>query len=247
MMSRTAAAVRRAKDRESGFSLAEVLVVMLVMGILGTAVSALFITSIRATTATSKRLDQSNAGRTAMDTITRALRTAVLPSSLANCPVTQPTCGSTDAFIQGGPFLVQFYADIDNPNNTIGPSQVTFSVDANGNLLETLQPPDPGSATTGYTWTACVYKAPGCSLRENLLATNVVTTGKSLFTYYVYGSTTPVTGNLSGSQLRNVDSVDVILNVTSKNSKTIAPTTYVNRVALPNVDTVVQASISAGG
>lgn len=229
---------------DAGFSLAEVLVVMLVMGILGSAVSALFIASIKTTESTSARLNQENSDRTAMDVMSRALRTAVLPSSLASC---SPTCGATAAFIQGSAFKVAFYADIDNPNNTVGPSQVTFTVDASGNLMETIQPADAGSASTGYTWTPCTYGTAGCALRKKLLATGVITSGANLFTYYSYGSTTPITGNLTATQLANVDAVDLVLSVHQSTAKSVTPTTYVNRVALPNVDTVVQASASAGG
>src|SRR5690348_16728808 len=170
MMSRLLRSFRAARARtDAGFTLAELLSVMVIMGVLGTAVSTLFISSIKTTQSTSTRLDQANAGRIAMDTITRVLRTAVMPASLASC---SPSCGSQAAFIQGSAYKVAFYADIDNPDNAVGPSQVTFSVDASGNLIETVQPADAGSAATGYTWTPCTYRAPGCSLRQSLLATN---------------------------------------------------------------------------
>jgi hypothetical protein len=73
-----------------------------------------------------------------------------------------------------------------------------------------------------------------------LLAKGVMTS-PNLFTYYLFGSTTPFVGTLSGTQLANVDAVDIVLKVDLPNAK-VAPTTYVQRVSLPNVDTVIEST-----
>lgn len=212
---------------------------MLVLGILSTAVATLFIGSLRTTQSTQTRLEQENSARVAVEAMTRVLRTAVLPSSLASC---SPSCGATAAFIEGTPTSVAFYADIDNTNNSVGPSQVTFSIDPANELVETVQPADPGSAATGYTWTPCTLGAPGCSLQKRVLATNVTTAASNLFTYYSYGDLTPISGTLNATQLANVDAVDIVLAVHKPGDERVAPTSYVGRVALPNVDTVIEAS-----
>ena len=178
-----------------------------------------------------------------MESMSRLLRTAVLPSSLATCT----SCGAQAAFIQGSAFKVAFYANIDNGGNTVGPSQVVFSVDASGTLTQTVQPPDPGSASVGYTWTPCTIGATGCQLRQTVLATGVQTTGQPLFTYYAFGSQTPMTGTLTAAQLSNVDAVDILLTSTlSASTGATGPVTFVQRISLPNVDTVIEATQSPG-
>jgi hypothetical protein len=166
-----------------------------------------------------------------------------LPSSLASCT----DCGASAAFIQGSPFKVAFYANIDNDDNAIGPSQVVFSVDASGKLIQTVQPADPGSASAGYTWTPCTLGAPGCRLRQTVLATGVQTGGQALFTYYAFGSQTPMAGTLTAAQLQYVDAVDIELtsNMVAGIGRA-APVTFVQRVSLPNVDTVIEATQSPG-
>ncbi len=233
---------RQSRNRDGGFTLAEVLVAMLTLGILLTAVSALFFANLKSTQTTSVRVKQTNQTRLAMESMSRILRTAVLPSSLASCT----NCGATTAFIQGSAFRVAFYANIDNGSNAVGPSQVVFAVDANGTLTQTVQPPDPGSASVGYTWTTCTLGAPGCSLRQTVLATGVRMSGDPLFTYYAFGSQTPMTGTLTATQLSNVDAVDIELSTELQGGRTSAPVTLIQRVALPNVDTVIEATQSPG-
>ena len=80
-----------------------------------------------------------------------------------------------------------------------------------------------------------------------MLATGVVTSGANLFTYYSFGSQTPITGVLTAQQLANVDAVDLVLSTApTGGSVSKAPVTFVQRVALPNVDTVIEASQSPG-
>jgi hypothetical protein len=174
--------------------------------------------------------------------MTRALRTAVVPVQLSD-----GACGScTNAFISGGPFSVSFYADIDNPGNTVGPSQVVFAVDAAGHLTETIQPPDPSSVASGnFSWTGtnvptCTPGAAGCLKRRMGLADGVQQNpAKPLFSYYPYGSNTPLTGTLDADQLKNVDAIDVVLSVKLPTKNVVVPTQYVERIALSNVDVYV--------
>ena len=86
---------RRLALGDSGFTLSELLVTMLALGILMTAVSALFLANLKSTETTSARLKETNQGRVAMESMSRLLRTAVLPSSLATCT----SCGAQAAFI----------------------------------------------------------------------------------------------------------------------------------------------------
>jgi prepilin-type N-terminal cleavage/methylation domain-containing protein len=224
---------QRAGRSDDGLTLVEMLSTLVIMGVLTSIVSAMFITSVRAMHDNNIRLDQINTGRTAMDTITRVVRTSVLPSSLASCA---GACSSGNtAFLQATPTSMSFYADIDNTNNTVGPTQVAIWIDAAGNLFESTQRPDPGSAPTGYAWTIASLK------HTILLAKGVQST--NLFTYYQFGSTVKYT-TVTGTALANVDAVDIVLKVDLPNTKAGA-TTYVQRVSLPNVDTIIQATASA--
>jgi prepilin-type N-terminal cleavage/methylation domain-containing protein len=222
----------RAARNDDGLTLVEMLSTLVIMGVLTSIISAMFITSMRAMHDNGIRLDQVNTGRTAMDTMTRVIRTSVLPSSLASC---SGPCGPGAAFLTAAPTTMSFYADIDNANNAVGPTQVSIWVDASGNLFESLQRPDPGSAVTGYTWTTASLK------HTILLAKGVQTT--NLFTYYQFGSSTPYT-TVIGTSLANVDAVDILLKVDLPNTKASA-TTYVQRVSLPNVDTIIESTASA--
>jgi prepilin-type N-terminal cleavage/methylation domain-containing protein len=223
----------RAARNDDGLTLVEMLSTLVIMGVLTSIISAMFITSVRAMHDNNIRLDQINTGRTAMDTMTRVIRTSVLPSSLASCA---GACSGTGAaFLTATPTKMSFYADIDNSNNVVGPTQVAIWVDASGNLLESLQRPDPGSAVTGYTWTT-----PSL-MHTVLLAKGVQTT--NLFTYYLFGSAAPYT-TVTGTPLASVDAVDIVLKVDLPNTKASA-TTYVQRVSLPNVDTIIESTASA--
>jgi prepilin-type N-terminal cleavage/methylation domain-containing protein len=235
-MMRIVRRLRRTSGRgEDGFSLVEMLSTMVVMGVLTSIVSTMLITSVKATHDNSIRIDQINSGRIAMESMTRVIRTAVLPASLASCA---SACGATTAFITATPTTMSFYADVDNAANAIGPSQIIINLDAAGNLTESVQRPDPGSATTGYTWNNASLK------RVNLLAKGVQSAaGANLFTYYLFGSSTPFAGSVTGTNLANVDAVDILLKVDLPNAK-VAPTTYVQRVSLPNVDTVIESTAS---
>jgi hypothetical protein len=136
---------------------------------------------------------------------------------------------------------VQFYADIDNPNNSIGPSRVTYTV-TNGNLIETVQKPDsPNPDASGYHY--CT-SGVGCVIRTQTLATNVQT-GTAVFTYYTSAAPNVAlvmgTGNvLTAAQLKLVDSIDVNLQVLVPNGANVGGATMIQRVALPNADSVVR-------
>ena len=222
--------LRRKSSSEAGFSLAELLSTVVILGVLTSVVAAMFITSVQAMHDNTVRLDQVNTGRTAMETMTRVLRTSVLPSSLVSCGA---TCTADTAFLTASQRTVSFYADIDNPGNSVGPSRVTIAVDSSGNLTESIQPPDPGSAATGYTWNTASL------MRSKLLAQGVSTTA-NLFTYYLYGSTTPYT-TVTGTPLQDVDAIDILLKVGLPGTQA-TPTTTVERVSLPNVDTIIESS-----
>jgi prepilin-type N-terminal cleavage/methylation domain-containing protein len=237
-----------AARQDAGFSLTEVLVTMMIFTIIMAAATTLIIGFTKSNGENIARQTQIETGRQASEAMTRKLRTAVMPSQLG-CT----TCVGWDAFVVGQDFAMQFYANIDNPNNSIGPSRVTYSVATTGpqagHLIEKVQVPEsnvPGPS--GYVY--CAAEAPGASatcrskLRKKLLAKGVQTTpGAALFSYYKAGNAlmTPGAGaSLASADLSKVLAVQINVAVRQESSLAIRPTRYIQRVTLPNAQAVLR-------
>jgi type II secretory pathway pseudopilin PulG len=231
--------LRRIRRDEDGVTLAELTVTMVVLGLLVSATVLMVSASMRVSSGNKERLDQSNSASIAMQRVSRTLRTAVLQSQLTTT-CTLSIC-TESAFLKGTRTSVQFYADVDNPKNAVGPSRVTYDV-TGGVLTETVQKPDsPTPDASGYHY--CT-PGPGCSIRTTVLATDVQTTG-AVFSFYTAAD--PVnaivltTGQqLSAAQLKAVDSIDVSLVVQRAGGANVAGASMIQRVALPNADSVVR-------
>jgi hypothetical protein len=230
-------AVRREDD---GVTLAEMAVTSLVLGMLVAVLAMMVTAGQRVALGVKERMDQSNSATIAMERLTRNLRTAVLQSQLTSACLTSACTDS--AFLVGTPTSVQFYADVDNPNNTIGPSRVSYAV-VGGVLTETVQRPDsPTPDASGYHY--CTSGTVGCVIRTTVLATGVQTS-TAVFSYYTAASpTTPLVvgsgGVLTAAQLKLVDSIDVSIDVVHAGGANVGGTSLVQRVALPNADSVVR-------
>jgi Flp pilus assembly pilin Flp len=231
--------LRRLRRDEDGVTLAELTVTIVVLGLLVSATVLMVSASMRVSSGNKERLDQSNSASIAMQRVSRTLRTAVLQSQLTTT-CTLAIC-TESAFLKGTRTSVQFYADVDNPKNSVGPSRVTYDV-TGGVLTETVQKPDsPVPDANGYRY--CT-PGPGCNIRTTVLATDVQTTG-AVFSFYT--ATDPVnaivltTGQqLSAAQLKAVDSIDVSLVVQRAGGANVAGASMIQRVALPNADSVVR-------
>ncbi len=242
---------RRVSERDAGMTLVEMLVSMLITSIILAAVATTFIVVTRSTRISQNRLNQYNDGRVALEAMSRTLREAVLPSQ----DVVSGTCagvggGGTclSAFIQGTASSISFFSNIDNPattvsagNNNLGPRKVSYSIDAKNRLVQAIQVPDL-HAWNNYNWqySSCAVVPSNC--RTSVLANNVVQiSGAPIFTYYANGAA--LTGStFSANDLAQVDSIDITFSVSAQpagiNTSTV-PTTYLQRVALPNVDTYI--------
>jgi prepilin-type N-terminal cleavage/methylation domain-containing protein len=231
--------LRRLRRCDDGVSLAELIVTMVVLGILVSVTVLMVSASMRVSSASKERMDQSNSATIAMQRVTRTLRTAVLQSQLTST-CTLGIC-TESAFLQGTRTSVQFYADVDNPKNSVGPSRVTYAV-TGGVLTETVQKPDsPTPDASGYHYCS---PGPGCVIRTTVLATDVQTAAP-LFSFYnaadpVNAISLAVGAQLTAAQLKSVDSIDVSLNVQRAGGANVAGASMVQRVALPNADSVVR-------
>jgi hypothetical protein len=242
MMTRIQHRFTDATRGEGGVTLAEMSVTTLILGMLLASVTGMVVSAMRIDQGVQERLNQSNSVTVAMQRLSRNLRTAVLQSQLTSACVTSACTDS--AFLLAGPTSVQFYADVDNPGNTIGPSRVTYTV-ASGTLTETVQKPDsPVPDSTGYHY--CTAGSNGCVIRTTVLATGVQTS-TAVFAYYtsadpVNAMTMSTGGVLSSAQLKTVDSVDVNIQVVQAGGQPVGGATMVERVALPNSDSVVRTT-----
>jgi prepilin-type N-terminal cleavage/methylation domain len=222
---------------DQGLSLIEMVVVTLILGIVLAMVQQTTIQAQKEVAGNSSRLDQLQQSKVAMESMSKVLRTSVLPTQLDG------TCSScaTAAFINGDVRSVQFYANINNDSNVIGPSQVSYVVDASGTLTESIHGPNPHAANDyNYQYT-CTRPTVGCVVTSRVLARKVDTT-QVLFTYYD-ASGASITPPLSGATLKLVDSIDVVIKV--KVSKNVQAVTLTERVTLPNADAVEQESPSS--
>jgi len=219
---------------DGGYTMMEMVVVVMILGIVLAMVQTTLILTQRTVAGTGARVNQTQQARVAIDSITKVLRTAVLPSQLNGTG----SSSSAAAFIQGTSTSVQFYANINNDANIIGPSQVTYAVSASGTLTEKVQPPDAhaaGNYNYQYTCTTCAV--------IRVLATNV-STSQAMFTYYTQSGATITDPVLTAADLSSVDSVDVVVQVKASANQTIQATTLYERVTLPNADSVAIATSS---
>lgn len=236
--------------RDAGMTMTEMLVVMLIFGIVVAATTTITISMSRTNGQNIARQDLVDEARTAVERISKTTRTAVKPSQLlSNCV---SSCADVDAFLQGTPTSMKFYANLDNEGNLVGPSQVTYTIATSGPdagvLIEKVQVPDPipPGSTSGYVY--CNAEAAGASsaCRERLtvrrLAEDVDTSGASVFQYFKgYGDrlTAGATG-LSAGDLEKVVGIEINLTVRSASTTAPQPVTYIQHVTLPNAQAVMQ-------
>jgi prepilin-type N-terminal cleavage/methylation domain-containing protein len=231
---------------DGGFTLIELVVAMIILGVVLGGGFLLLTGAIRTAQATSSRVTDINNARLAAAAMSRTLRTAVLPSQLDD----SASAGTiTAAFIQGGPTSVQFYADIGNPatlpssgNTTYGPSQVTYSLSA-GVLTQTIQPP-LSHDVNNHDYQYCT-PGPGCQVFTTVLARGVDanTTTKPLFVYYDANGAS--LGALSATNLDDVDSIDIRVGMDTVSTGPMGTTSITTRVSLPNHESLLRNGSSS--
>lgn len=252
---RRLAAARRG---DAGTTLTELLVTLMITGVLVAAVATMAIGFTRTTGEVTARQNQVDMARVASERMTKLIRTAVRPSQLITC-ATASACAATDAFITATPTTMTFYANLNNPNNSVGPSRVTYTVATTGPdanvLIEKVQVPDPVAPSTSTGYAYCPAETAGASpackarLKVTRLATGVVVDSThTLFAYYS-NDASAVTGAsvqvgvgvpLTAEEIDKLLSVEVSTTVRSTSATKPKPTTYIQRVLLPNSQAVLR-------
>lgn len=229
----------RAGERDRGMSLVELMVTMVVTGLVAAMTAALVIGVQQTNQANTVRQDQIDAARVSTERMSKTLRSSAKPNQVAACTGTG-VCVD-EAFLRGRQFSVEFYANLNNAGNRIGPSQVTYTVATSGStagqLVETVQRPMSNvPSATGYVY--CT-SGPGCAATKStqVLARNVVTTSGAVFQYYDSKGVkmTPVgSGTLTAAQLKTLQSIEIVVRIQDGSGDGAAPTTYIQRILLPN-------------
>jgi prepilin-type N-terminal cleavage/methylation domain-containing protein len=223
---------RGADDR--GFTLAETMTVMIILGLVTAVAFAALLATRDTVTGTAVRFDQVQQAKSAVESMTRTLRSAVLPSQVyATCT----TCGS--AVVTAGATTVQVYSNVENPANVSGPSKVTYTVDAAGNLTETVQPPDPHTSDN-FNYQYCAPVSPTCRAWTRTLARGVVVSATTPLFGYTTSAGASLAVPVSGAALADIRGVD--LWVTVRVGTKVPGTTVVTHVGMPNADAIPAAT-----
>lgn len=231
--------VRRAARDDSGLSLTELLVTMMVFGILAVVLGSVFNNTMRTVRFVSAKTSTTADTRIAMESMSRALRVALTPQ------------GQPSAFVSAGPNSVTFYSSLARGAGQTAdlPTRVTFDyVAATGCLRQTQVLAVPtGVPATPLAWT-------GASTSTCLIRTYTAPT----FDYFDDGRlvrddgttvnplTIPAGGFSSSSSpdvMASIVSVQVALNVQDPSVTDVRGVQARDRVTLTNV----LAAKNAGG
>jgi phage tail protein X len=229
-------AVRRDARRvdDQGMSLAELVVTIGLMALIGTMVASVSIVVMRTYTGVQSRIENSSQAELGIAAAGKVLRTAILPEQLEDTVCVG--CGGT-AIIQAGPNTVTFYANVGD--TTIGPSKVTLVAAADPQRPGTwrlLQQTEAPRSTGAGTYTFCDRTKPAtCTIRDHVLSRGLLSSAPGVFTYYDYEGNVMASSSVAGN-LSRVSSVDIVLSVKADPGEDVPSRTTVSRVRLPNVE-----------
>ncbi|WP_134766829.1 hypothetical protein [Nocardioides sp. 1609] len=235
----TAATRHRRTDesvpRDRGVSLAELIVTVGIMTLIGTLVMGVAVTVLKTYAGIDARLDNTTQSELGVAASGKVLRTAILPAQLEDTVCAG--CSDT-AILSATKTAITFYANVGN--TTVGPSLVTLKVVADpahprtGKLVQDTQPPI-SSGNGQYRF--CDRALPTCVVRSRAIARGLTWPSPGVFTYYDYEGAAITQATLSTATLPRVSSVDVVVTVQTKpGDADFPPRTAVSRIRLPNVE-----------
>ncbi len=217
----------RGRSGDAGFTLVEMLTVMVLLSLISALAFGALIQSQKMVRGNANRLNQAQQAKTAMESMSKTIRTAVLPSQIGGA---NPDLA---AFLQADWNKVSFYGNLYNASNANGPSKITYELKPAGQLIETVQPSSGQNGSGVYTY--CVVGSPGCVVYTRTVANNVVYSAtKPVFVYYSITQPAGMTTPLDSTTLPSVNSIDVSVSV--KAGTEVPASTVVTRVSLPNAN-----------
>ena len=196
--------------REDGFSLTELLVSIPIGVVLLTAVLMMMRVSVRQSAAVTDRTEAVQRGRTAMERVTRQLRSQV-------CPTTTGT-----SLTVADANTLTLYVDMTGGSST--PERRTITYDPAAQTLTEYE-----YVASSGTWPNLTF--PGSPTRTRQLLNNVTAvSGVPFFRYYQYDSngnvsTTPMTTPVAAANLPRVVNVAVSFVSRPRRANTSSPTT----------------------
>ncbi len=219
---------RPAARDDAGVTLAETLVVMMLMGLVGALVLS-FTLAVQGKVSSSQVMnDNTNQASAATNEITRLLRGAV--------PLKVRDQLDNPAFVDASPTSMTFYTVVDTDPMTTPPVLVRLEVTAAGDLVEKRWRVQAGS-TSPY-WTFPATTTPPASTRTVAHGmTAKPGSGEALFTYLAYDSDGNEvligTGPLTTAQKAAVGAVRVTAK--TQTGARATPTSVKSVVGLPNL------------
>jgi prepilin-type N-terminal cleavage/methylation domain-containing protein len=165
---------RSSAARQGGFTLVELLVAMLLVGVVAAAVYASFISGVEASSSRDTQARAQNDARAALDEFTRDVRQAVSPDGLAAPVAAAPTATSIELWVDNNRSLTATSA---------APNRVRYRLSGTNFVRQVM---------TGTTWSA-----------EDVLAPAVVNGSTALFTAVdINGAATTIPGAVATISLR---------------------------------------------
>jgi type II secretory pathway component PulJ len=137
---------REVPDSDAGFTIAELAISIVILGVIGAMLSQWFVTGIRTTMASTGRNDDVFATRNALEVMKRDIQLAVPKPHLAEGVI-------AGVFVSGTNDSISMYANIDGRTE---PSLVTWAItnpgNFNGTLRRTVVRPTSDASTGAVTW-----------------------------------------------------------------------------------------------
>ncbi len=238
---RTPGTDAQGRPRDAGLSMAELLVSVGIMALIGTMVATIAVVTLRTYVGVGARLDNTTQSELAIAASGKALRTAIMPDQLEYTVCTG--CADT-AILTASTTAVTFYANIGN--TSVGPSLLTLRIEQDpkatttGRLIQEVQPPI--SIGSGQ-YTFCSRSSAGCAYTSRTVARGLLWPSPGVFAYYDYNGVLMTQASLTSANLPKISSVDLGYTVQLKPGNAKYPArTAVSRVRLPNVDISVLES-----
>lgn len=219
LRARAEARAARSLGRDSGVTLVELLVTMVLLGILGAVVSTSFVASTDSLQRSTWRQENTALVQVGMETLTKAVRAGSLIEQASGATALPAVLEATPTTIEVHSFLGS------------RPVRLRYAVDAAGRLQETRWVADASSSSPYWTFT-------GSPTQRVVIGRVVNSATVPLFVYHDGTGTPFPSGALDEAQRRGVRSVSVTLHVQAESAGRVRPAEMQQRVHLPNLGSI---------